>query len=215
MVRGDSLWSIANRFGVSVADLRNANNLTSDVLQVGQRLFIPGVGDIGEDNDNNQEEEMTYVVQSGDSLWSIANRYGISVDALKNANNLTSNVLSVGQVLVIPTDEEVIVPPDTSTTYTVVRGDSLWSIAKQFGITVDELKRVNGLTSNTLSIGQVLVIPNVTSETPSSPIIYTVQAGDSLWSIASRYGTTVDILKSLNNLSNNLLQIGQQLLIPA
>lgn len=215
VVRGDSLWSIANRFGVSVADLRNANNLTSDVLQVGQRLFIPGVGDIGEDNDNNQEEEMTYVVQSGDSLWSIANRYGISVDALKNANNLTSNVLSVGQVLVIPTDEEVIVPPDTSTTYTVVRGDSLWSIAKQFGITVDELKRVNGLTSNTLSIGQVLVIPNVTSETPSSPIIYTVQAGDSLWSIASRYGTTVDILKSLNNLSNNLLQIGQQLLIPA
>ncbi len=214
VVKGDSLWSIANRFGVSVADLRNVNNLTSDVLQVGQRLLIPGTGDSSEDNDNGYEE-ITYVVQAGDSLWAIANRYGITVDELKSANNLSSNLLSVGQVLIIPTGENPVVPPEETTTYTVVRGDSLWSIAKQFGLTVDELKRANNLTSNTLSVGQVLVIPvSGTVEVPSSPTVYTVQSGDSLWSIANRFGTTVDALKSLNNLSSNLLQIGQQLLIP-
>ena len=89
-------------------------------------------------------------------------------------------------------------------------GDSLYSIAQKFGTTVDELKSLNNLSSNTLSIGQVLVLPS----TSPSVNYYTVQRGDSLYSIAKKFGTTVDKLKTANNLVNNLISIGQELIIP-
>ena len=92
--KGDSLWKIANNYGISVSELKSANNLTSNLLSVGQKLVIPG--------SNSGGTSVTYVVKSGDSLWKIANNYGITVDKLKSANNLTSNLLSVGQKLSIP-----------------------------------------------------------------------------------------------------------------
>ena len=223
VVKGDSLWSIANRFGVTVQALRDANNLTSDVLSVGQVLTIPGVSgeeDNGEDEDNGAV--FYYTVERGDSLWSIARRFGVTVQEIRDANDLTSDTLSVGQSLIIPgisagddledNEENDTVP----TTYTVASGDSLWSIANRFGVTVNELKSANGLTSNLLSVGQVLIIPTAGSSTPGSPIYntYTVASGDSLWSIANRFGTTVDTIKTLNNLTSNLLSVGQVLQIP-
>ena len=218
--RGDTLWSIASRYGVSVNDIRTANNLTSDVLSVGQVLIIPGTGNGEEDNIG---ETFTYTVVSGDSLWSIANRFGVTVQQIRDANNLTSDVLSIGQVLIIPgisadDDLEDNTEPTIPTTYTVVSGDSLWSIANRFGVTVDDLKNANSLSSNLLSIGQVLIIPNSNTNTDNtinpSYTTYTVVSGDSLWSIANKYDTTVDALKSLNGLSSNLLSIGQELKIP-
>ena len=223
VVKGDSLWSIANRFGVTVQALRDANNLTSDVLSVGQVLTIPGVSgeeDNGEDEDNGAV--FYYTVERGDSLWSIARRFGVTVQEIRDANDLTSDTLSVGQSLIIPgisagddledNEENDTVP----TTYTVASGDSLWSIANRFGVTVNELKSANGLTSNLLSVGQVLIIPTAGSSTPGSPTYntYTVASGDSLWSIANRFGTTVDTIKTLNNLTSNLLSVGQVLQIP-
>ena len=223
VVSGDSLWSIANRFGVTVQALRDANNLTSDVLSVGQVLTIPGVSgeeDNGEDEDNGAV--FYYTVERGDSLWSIARRFGVTVQEIRDANNLTTDTLSVGQSLIIPgisagddledNEDSETVP----TTYTVASGDSLWSIANRFGVTVNDLKSANGLTSNLLSVGQVLIIPTAGSSTPGSPTYntYTVASGDSLWSIANRFGTTVDTIKTLNNLTSNLLSIGQVLQIP-
>ncbi len=154
----------------------------------------------------------TYVVKSGDSLWSIANRYNTTVNAIKNLNNLTSNNLSIGQVLQIPTSTGTT--PSTGTTYTVKSGDSLWSIANRYNTTVDALKSANNLTSNSLSIGQVLRIPTSTGTTPSTGTTYTVKSGDSLWSIANRYNTTVNAIKSANNLTSDALSIGQVLQIP-
>ena len=96
-----------------------------------------------------------YVVKSGDSLWSIANRYNTTVNELKNLNNLTSNNLSIGQVLKLPSNNI----SDTGNTYVVKSGDSLWNIANRYNTTVNELKSLNNLTSNNLSIGQVLRLP--------------------------------------------------------
>ena len=219
VVRGDSLWSIANRFGVTVGQLRDANNLTTDTLSVGQVLIIPGVS---EDDEEDNGAVFYYTVEKGDSLYSIARRFGVTVQEIIDANNLISNTLSIGQSLIIPglsagddledNEGSEIVP----TTYTVVSGDSLWSIANRFGVTVNDLKTANNLTSNLLSIGQTLIIPTTGTNNPGSPIYttYTVKSGDSLWSIANRFGTTVDTIKSLNNLTSNLLSIGQVLQIP-
>ena len=148
----------------------------------------------------------SYVVKSGDSLWLIAKNYGITVDELKQANNLSSNILQIGQVLTIPSSNP---SPSTGNTYIVKSGDSLWNIAKKYGVSVDELKQANNLNSNLLQIGQVLTIP-----TNSNNKSYVVKSGDSLWKIAQQYGVSVDDIISLNNLNSNLLQIGQVLLIP-
>ena len=151
-----------------------------------------------------------YVVQNGDSLWKIANKYGITVNELKSLNGLTSNNLTVGQILEVPSSS------NTSETYTVKAGDSLWKIANQFGLTVAELKNLNGLNSDNLSIGQVLKVSNSNgSSNNNSNNTYTVKAGDSLWNIANKYGVTVNELKSLNNLTNDSLSIGQVLKIPS
>ena len=101
--------------------------------------------------------------------------------------------------------------PETGTvTYTVQAGDSLWKIAQRYGTTVEAIMQVNGLTSINLQIGQVLIIP--VSQSPY--VEYTVRAGDTLWELARRYGTTVEAIMQANGLSSSLLQIGQVLRIP-
>lgn len=147
----------------------------------------------------------TYVVKKGDSLYAISRNFGISVDELKRANNLTSNLLNIGQILVIPKGSSTPAVPGGNT-YTVKKGDTLYGIATRYGISVNDLKNANNLTSNTLSIGQVIVIPGSN--------IYTVKSGDTLYSIARNNNVTVDAIKRANNLSSNLLSVGQKLIIP-
>ena len=197
--KGDSLWKIANKYNTTVEKLKSANNLKTNILSVGQKLVIPSISVSPEVSD-------TYIVQKGDSLWSIANKFNMTVSELKNLNNLTNNLLSIGQVLKIKDSSN-----NGKTTYAVQKGDSLWVIANKYGITTEELKSYNNLTSNLLSIGQVLKIPQGKTSTEN---IYTVKKGDSLWTIANRYNTTVEKIKVLNNLTSNLLSIGQQLKIP-
>ncbi len=196
---GDSLWSISKKFGITVDELKQANNLTSNLLSIGQNLLIP-----------TKESEATtneYIVQKGDTLYGIANKFNTTVDNLKSINNLTTDSLSIGQVLKLPGSSTI-----STDTYTVKSGDSLYAIAKKYNTTVDTLKSLNNLTSNTLSIGQVLKLPG--SSTTSTDT-YIVKSGDTLYAIANKYNTTVDALKSLNNLTSNTLSIGQTLKIPS
>lgn len=202
--KGDSLYSIANKLGTTVSELKKENNLTTNTLQIGQVLRIPT-------KEIYEGEENIYIVKKGDTLYSIAAANNTTVDELKKANNLTSNILSTGQLLKIPS---ALLPEST---YIVKKGDSLYSIANKYNTTVDELKRINNLTSNILSIGQVLKLPSdkvSDVEKEENTISYTVQKGDSLYSIARKYSTTIDKIKDLNNLTTNLLSIGQVLLIP-
>lgn len=211
---GDSLYKIAQSYGTTVQDLMSYNNLTNTNLQVGQQILIPRK-DINEEPPGT-ENDLIYTVQSGDSLWSIANRYNTTVSELRNYNNLTSDALQIGQQLKIPRGSTVTPPddqvdtPTEGITYTVKSGDSLWSIASRYNTTVDAIMRANNLTSNLLQVGQILTIP---SSTTSNDIRYVVQNGDSLWKIANRYNTTVDAIKRKNNLTSDNLSIGQVLLI--
>lgn len=202
--KGDSLYSIANKLGTTVSELKKENNLTTNTLQIGEVLRIPT-------KEIYEGEENVYIVQKGDTLYSVAMANNTTVDELKRINNLTTNILSTGQLLKIPS---ALLPEST---YIVKKGDSLYSIANKYNTTVDELKRINNLTSNILSIGQVLKLPSdkvSDVEKEENTISYTVQKGDSLYSIARKYSTTIDKIKDLNNLTTNLLSIGQVLLIP-
>ena len=149
----------------------------------------------------------TYKVMKGDTLYGIANKLDTTVDELKKINNLTSNSLSIGQILKVP-----VKTIDTGETelYQVQKGDTLYSIANKYGITLKELKAINNLENDNLAIGQLLNVPSGLSLASS----YTVSSGDTLYSIAKKFDTTVDKLKEANNLSSNMLSIGQKLIIP-
>jgi LysM repeat protein len=155
-----------------------------------------------------------HIVRWGETLTSIAARYGVTVTALMQANHLRSvNYIYVGQRLVIPG----ATPPSTGTSYHIVRrGETLSSIASRYGVTVSALMAANGLRSpNFIWVGQRLRIPGHSGSTPSTPPssgYYVVRPGDSLSSIAARYGTSVGALMRLNGLrSPNLIYVGQRL----
>lgn len=212
--RGDTLFSIANKFNISVDALKEANNLSSNALIVGNELIIPKPVSI-EGEDEEMDMYLNYTVVPGDSLYSIARKYETTVDILKDINNLENTNLSIGQIIKIPTSTT----SDTTNynNYTVIKGDSLYSIANKFNTNVNTIKDINNLTSNTLSIGQVLKIPNIegNNQQQENYSTYTVKKGDSLYSIASLYQTSVNKLKDLNNLTSNNLSIGQVLKIPS
>ena len=200
--KGDSLWSIARANGLTVDELKSLNNLSSNVLHVGDTLLISSADSTGDDGNDNY-----YVVKSGDTLWSIARKYNLSVNELKALNNLSSNVLSVGQRL--------IVWKESSNDYVVSAGDTLWAIARKFNVSVDDIKALNNLSSNNLSIGMILKIPLYSNKQNEETNVYVVKSGDSLWSIARMFNSTVDEIKSLNSLKSNVLRIGQRLVVPS
>lgn len=141
--KGDSLYKIANAYSITVEELKKINNLTSNLIDIGQILYLP-------EEQESQKEEIVYIVKSGDTLYKIANNNNITVDQLKKDNNLASNILQIGQKLIIKRKNKTI--------YTVKSGDTLYKIANSNNTTVDKLKKDNNLTSNILQIGQKLII---------------------------------------------------------
>lgn len=143
-----------------------------------------------------------YTVQPGDTLITLAGRYGTTVEAILAANKLTSTDLLAGATLVVPEAD----------TYTVEAGDSLSAIAAETGVPVEELMAMNSLSDTSLVIGQELLLGG---GAPSAPLVLTVEAGDSLWSLAERYGVSVDALGSANGLAADApLAIGDELSVP-
>ena len=206
--KGDTLWSIARAYGLTVETLKSLNNLTSNNLTIGDSLIVKDSSG-NSDNSSSADNNKYYIVKKGDSLYSIARSNNMTVDKLKSLNNLTSNILSIGQKLIISSGSKV-----SNNVYVVKKGDTLWSIANNFNVSVNDLKNANNKSNNNLSIGEQLIIPGKSTGENVSTTIYTVKSGDNLYSIARRYNVTVNEIKSLNNLTSNLLSIGQKLSIP-
>lgn len=157
----------------------------------------------------------TYTVKKGDSLYAIADKYGISVEDLKNANGLSGNLINVGQVLTIPSSGNTQV--GDYLVYNVKAGDTLWSIANNYGISVNDIVDFNNLGTTFLQVGQQLLIPNNDNNEQNQVegITYVVKPGDTLWNISKKYNVSVNEIKDANGLTNNMLSIGQQLIIPS
>ncbi len=159
-----------------------------------------------------------HIVQWGETLGIIAQRYGVTVSAIVQANGLYNpNYIYAGQILAIPTGAPAPAPSGPTTTYLVQRGDTLGVIAARHGTTVNELVRLNGIVNpNLIYVGQVLRVPGPGTSAPApTTCVYYVKAGDTLTRIALRYGTTVWALAIANNLANpSFIYVGQQLIIP-
>lgn len=154
VIKGDSLYKIAQKYHTTVDELKKLNNLSSSNLTIGMKLKIP----TSSSTTNNEEmspstKTYTYQVKKGDTLYQIAKKNNTSVAKLKKLNNLSSNTLTIGQTLLIPSSEEEYF------IYIVVKGDTLYQIAEKNNTTIDEIKKLNNLTTNTLKIGQKLKIP--------------------------------------------------------
>ena len=152
--------------------------------------------------DNTEEAKEEYIVEKGDTLYSLSKRFNISIEELKRINNLNNDVLSIGQVLKLSNTDD-----NEYDTYIVKKGDSLWAISKEYNIPLNELIKINSLTDLTLQINQELLVPKTNKN------IYIVEAGDTLWSIARKNNINVDELKTINNLTSNLISVGQELII--
>ena len=185
----------------------DVNQLKNDYETLAEAVVKSLVEYVGKDYVTSSDNK--YVVKSGDSLWSISKKYNIPVDELKRINNLTSNLLSIGQVLKLPGDNSDV----TENEYIVKSGDTLYSIAREYGVSIDDIKKINNLINNSLIIGQRLIIPTPTII--SNDINYTVQKGDTLYKIANQYNVSQQDIMKLNNLTSNLLSIGQTIKIPS
>ena len=211
--RGDTLYSISKKFNVSINKLKELNNLESNTILPGQKLIIK--------EPTTPPQPTTYKVQKGDTLYSISQKFNTTVDEIKRLNNISSNNIYINQELYIPStntlpSNPLPIPPinddenEEYSEYIVQKGDSLWKISRDYNISVKDLIELNNLTTTTLQIGDKLLVPIQTNNEKT----YIVKRGDTLWSIAKENNITVNELKEKNNLTTNLLSIGQTIIIP-
>lgn len=203
--KGDSLYSIAKQYNTTIGAIKAVNELTGNILQPGQILKLPNFITFNPDPNS----VIVYKINKGDSLYSIARKYGVSVNDIINYNQLANNLLSVNQQLLIPVNPTTEIGKEPNINYIVKRGDTLYNIAKRYNITPKELMEYNNLSSSLLNIGDTILIPQ-----NKQYINYFVKTNDTLESIANRFNTTVKELMKINYLNTPDVKIGQLLLIP-
>jgi LysM repeat protein len=235
---GDSLWSIARKYDTNISTLKTLNKLQSDMIFPNQMLKvvqskIPAV--TPPKKEEKPSKGKTYTVKSGDTLGRIALNHSISLSDLMKWNGLSSHLIFPGQALKVSKSGSAAPPASSAPapatpkpeagarSYTVVSGDTLSHIGLKFKMSVAELKKLNDLNSDFLSIGLVLKVSGNGASAPSTPpapaapkpdtgsASYTVVAGDSLSLIGIKFDVSVAELKSWNGLSSDFIRVGQVL----
>jgi len=185
--RGENLTVIARQYKVTVPEMRAWNNLRSDELAIGQQLRIP------------RPDREWYVVRRGDNLTDIAKKHDLSLALLKQINGLRGSTIQPGQRLKLrptPLDEAV---------HIVRSGESLSEIAQRYGLPLAQLKSINGLSGDRISVGQKLRLKQ------AGKAVHIVENGDALWEIARAYGITVAEIRDINGLTSSRIYPGQEL----
>jgi len=251
--KGETLWSIAQKYNLSVDLILATNSIANpELISIGQKIKIPShknavvetnivnqaVIDKKNNNINNNisqpknAEPIVYTVKAGDNLWNISRKYGVSVEVIISVNDLRDkDLLSIGQRLEIPAIGGGVSNSNqkqepTIVTYTVVKGDTLWSISQRYDVKMSSIISVNNLKEiSRLSIGQKLKLPitnmdiakaeGYNQDAAEEEIIYYVKKGESLWSISREYNVKLESIIAANSITDaSKISTGQQLRIP-
>jgi LysM repeat protein len=226
--QGESLGSIAELYKVSASNIREWNNISGNKIIAGTTIKIysdasPNVVS----NNVSQKTELTsesinHQIQSGETIIAISELYGVSVDDIKRWNNLSSSKIIAGKTLIIYSNSNgthkvsnTTVTPKTvkSEVHKVKKGETLGGIAEKYQVSISSIQQLNNINGNKIKAGQELKIPNQTSTTSqkSKEGLHTVENGETLYSIAIKYNTSVQKIKKLNNLSSSKIIVGQKL----
>ncbi|MCZ0891484.1 LysM peptidoglycan-binding domain-containing protein [Ligilactobacillus saerimneri] len=230
---GDSVWAIAQKTGVSMDTLRSLNNIKNNFIYPGQQLKLSNSNSSSNTSNPGKTNAATnsgktYTVKSGDSVWAIAQKTGVSMDTLRSLNNIKNNFIYPGQQLKLSNSNsssntsnpgKTNAATNSGKTYTVKSGDSVWAIAQKTGVSMDTLRSLNNIQGNFIYPGQQLRLSGSnssqtttkTNSNTSSTGTYQVKSGDSLWKIAMEHGTTVERLRSLNKITGSMIYPGQHL----
>ena len=192
---GDTLWKISRRYGLSISEIKEINELESETILPGMTLHLRKIAEVEE----TVETGFEYVVQKGDNLWDIARRFNVGVNLLHQLNRLEGEHITPGQRLQVrPTSLDEAV-------HIVRSGETLSAVALKYGISLSELREINGIQGSRILVGDKLRV----RKTPDATHI--VERGDALWEIARAYGMSVEDLMQLNGLSSNRIYPGQEL----
>lgn len=238
---GDTLWSIANRFGVDQDELLALNpEIDPQRLHVGAEVVLFGEPPAETTTAPQQQAAVTagmsqrpvstvgmsYTVEAGDNATRIAQRFGVTLEALQEANRDSLAVVRIGQVLRIPVPDALLPALDTADDgaqtldeYVVAGGDNATQIAEWHGIDLTELRRLNpDVSLDRIYVGQVLVVPWIAAlvrapgtvpAVPARERTHTVVAGDSLTAVAQQYGLELDELRALNPSATDTIHKGE------
>ncbi|HAQ3909771.1 LysM peptidoglycan-binding domain-containing protein [Enterococcus faecium] len=253
---GDSVWSVSNKYGITMAQLIQWNNIQNNFIYPGQQLTVSNSGSTNSASSNtgssantnnsssantgSSSSQGTYTVKAGESVWSVANKNGITMNQLIEWNNIKNNFIYPGQQLIVKGGNSVNTNtgsttsaakpniPNTSATtstsssgntmYTVKAGESVWSVANKHHITMDQLIEWNNIKNNFIYPGQQVIVKKGSSQTtnqqaPAGSKTYTVKSGESVWGVADSHGITMAQLIEWNNIKNNFIYPGQTLIV--
>lgn len=253
---GDSVWSVSNKYGITMAQLIQWNNIQNNFIYPGQQLTVSNSGSTNSASSNtgssantnnsssantgSSSSQGTYTVKAGESVWSVANKNGITMNQLIEWNNIKNNFIYPGQQLIVKNGNSVNThtgsttsaakpnTPNTSATtstsssgntmYTVKAGESVWSVANKHHITMDQLIEWNNIKNNFIYPGQQVIVKKGSSQTtnqqaPAGSKTYTVKSGESVWGVADSHGITMAQLIEWNNIKNNFIYPGQTLIV--
>ena len=227
--RGETLASIAGQYGVTIADIREWNDLKSENIMAGQVLVVDAKKAVKKKNDTPAAPAV-HTVKSGENLSAIADKYGVSVANLREWNDLKSDNIRVGDKLKLKADGKTSTSSRSrdneaaEQTHKVKKGETLGQIATKYGVTVDDLRKWNNIKGNNIAAGQNLKVysdkkvdrktDKTDKKSKKKQKTHKVKRGETLGEIAEKYGVGLSKLKKANGIKGNNIQIGQSLKIP-